>query len=97
MKLTYDNIKLKKNNLNYPSELFINGKYTKSNNEKFFDNISPIDGKIINKVFFAQNEDIDLAVSTAREVFNKIVDGAWRNGEPGMIFLDQVNKDNHVT
>ena len=32
----------------------------------------------------------------AREVFNKIVDGAWRNGEPGMIFLDQVNKDNHV-
>ena len=32
----------------------------------------------------------------AREVFNKIVYGAWRNGEPGMIFLDQVNKDNHV-
>ena len=32
----------------------------------------------------------------AKEVFNKIVDGAWRNGEPGMIFLDQVNKDNHV-
>ena len=33
----------------------------------------------------------------ARDVFNKIVDGAWRNGEPGMIFLDQVNKDNHVS
>ena len=33
----------------------------------------------------------------AREVFNKIVEGAWKNGEPGMIFLDQVNKDNHVT
>ena len=32
----------------------------------------------------------------AREVFNKIIDGAWRNGEPGMIFLDEVNKDNHV-
>ena len=32
----------------------------------------------------------------AREVFNKIVYGAWRNGEPGMIFLDNVNKDNHV-
>jgi len=32
----------------------------------------------------------------ARDVFNKIVAGAWRNGEPGMIFLDQVNKDNHV-
>ena len=33
----------------------------------------------------------------AREVFSKIVYGAWRNGEPGMIFLDNVNKDNHVT
>tara|TARA_R110000765_G_scaffold147407_1_gene249848 strand:- start:1757 stop:3673 length:1917 start_codon:yes stop_codon:yes gene_type:complete len=32
----------------------------------------------------------------AREVFNKIIEGAWKNGEPGMIFLDQVNKDNHV-
>jgi len=32
----------------------------------------------------------------AREVFSKIVYGAWRNGEPGMIFLDAVNKDNHV-
>ena len=32
----------------------------------------------------------------AREVFSKIVYGAWRNGEPGMIFLDNVNKDNHV-
>ena len=32
----------------------------------------------------------------AREVFSKIVYGAWRNGEPGMIFLDEVNRDNHV-
>jgi len=32
----------------------------------------------------------------ARDVFVKIVEGAWKNGEPGMIFLDQVNTDNHV-
>ena len=32
----------------------------------------------------------------AKEVFNKIVEGAWKNGEPGMIFLDEVNRDNHV-
>ena len=32
----------------------------------------------------------------AKEVFNQIVEGAWKNGEPGMIFLDQVNKDNNV-
>jgi len=33
----------------------------------------------------------------ADDVFNKIVEGAWKNGEPGMIFLDQVNTDNHVS
>ena len=32
----------------------------------------------------------------AREVFDEIVQGAWKNGEPGMIFLDRVNDDNHV-
>ncbi len=32
----------------------------------------------------------------ARVVFNKIVDAAWRNGEPGIIFLDRLNKDNIV-
>lgn len=30
----------------------------------------------------------------AREVFEKLVDSAWRNGEPGIIFLDRVNRDN---
>lgn len=33
----------------------------------------------------------------ARDVFSKIVYGAWRNGEPGMVFLDAVNRDNHVS
>ena len=32
----------------------------------------------------------------AREVFSKIVYGAWRNVEPGMIFLYAVNRDNKV-
>ncbi|CZT55271.1 Ribonucleoside-diphosphate reductase NrdZ [Eubacteriaceae bacterium CHKCI005] len=32
----------------------------------------------------------------AREVFDKIVDSAWRNGEPGIIFLDRLNRDNVV-
>jgi ribonucleoside-diphosphate reductase alpha chain len=30
----------------------------------------------------------------AREVFDLIVDSAWRNGEPGIIFLDRLNRDN---
>tara|TARA_B100001964_G_C14220730_1_gene595168 strand:- start:530 stop:2026 length:1497 start_codon:yes stop_codon:yes gene_type:complete len=80
MKLTYDNVREAKIKLNYPSELFINGKYSKSTSEKIFDNISPIDGKIVNKVSFAQKEDVDLAAAKAREVFNK---GYWSNLPPG--------------
>lgn len=30
----------------------------------------------------------------AREVFGKIVHQAWKNGDPGIIFLDRLNKDN---
>ncbi|HEY6874275.1 MAG TPA: vitamin B12-dependent ribonucleotide reductase [Geobacteraceae bacterium] len=30
----------------------------------------------------------------ARKVFNRIVKQAWENGEPGIIFLDRLNRDN---
>jgi len=30
----------------------------------------------------------------ARNVFDMIVNMAWRNGEPGIIFLDRINRDN---
>jgi len=30
----------------------------------------------------------------ARKVFSRIVKQAWKNGEPGIIFLDRLNKDN---
>ncbi len=28
----------------------------------------------------------------ARDLFEQIVEGAWRNGEPGMVFLDTINR-----
>lgn len=31
---------------------------------------------------------------TAGQIFAEIVDSAWRKGEPGVVFLDQVNKNN---
>jgi ribonucleoside-diphosphate reductase alpha chain len=30
----------------------------------------------------------------AQEVYSKIIDHAWRNGEPGMVFIDRLNRDN---
>ena len=32
----------------------------------------------------------------AKEVFEKIVDAAWHNGEPGILFLDRLNRENPV-
>ena len=52
-----------------------------------------------------RNEEYDLidprdktvvARKNAREVFELIVDMAWNNGEPGIIFLDRMNRDNVV-
>jgi ribonucleoside-diphosphate reductase alpha chain len=32
----------------------------------------------------------------AGDVLDRIVDAAWRNGEPGIVFLDRMNRDNPV-
>ena len=39
---------------------------------------------------------VEVGRQDAREVFDKIIDGAWLNGEPGMIFLDEVNRNSPV-
>ena len=33
---------------------------------------------------------------SAADIFNLIIDGAWKNGEPGLVFIDSINKDNRV-
>ncbi len=46
-----------------------------------YDIINPRDGKVIKQ-------------KDARKVFERIVEMAWTNGEPGMVFLDRLNRDN---
>ena len=33
---------------------------------------------------------------SSEEIFDMIIDGAWNNGEPGLIFLDTINLDNRI-
>lgn len=47
-----------------------------------------------NKNFsFSHVEEVDL---TARQLFEEIIECAWKNGEPGCVFLDTVNDTNPV-
>ncbi len=46
-----------------------------------YDIINPRDGQVV-------------AQKDARKIFDRIVDMAWANGEPGIIFLDRLNRDN---
>jgi ribonucleoside-diphosphate reductase alpha chain len=46
-----------------------------------YDLINPRTGKVTGKV-------------RAREVMQRIAEGAWRNGEPGIIYIDEINRTN---
>ncbi len=35
-----------------------------------------------------------VAMPNAKEVFDEIVDMAWRTGDPGIVFIDRINRDN---
>ena len=46
-----------------------------------YDLINPYDGKASGRL-------------SARKVFDKIVTSAWKNGDPGIVFIDRINRDN---
>ena len=77
--LTKQIIQKEKEKVNYPDKIFINGNYQNSISGKTFDNISPIDGKLINKINFSQKEDVELAVKSARDSFET---GVWSRSDP---------------
>jgi 4-(gamma-glutamylamino)butanal dehydrogenase len=58
---------------------FINGHYVAAQSGRTFDDISPIDGRIIGRVARCEAADVDAAVAAARASFEG---GAWRRSEP---------------
>jgi aldehyde dehydrogenase (NAD+) len=50
-------------------DLFINGKFVKSNSRKYFNSVNPATDEIIAKISEANKEDIDLAVKAANSAF----------------------------
>ncbi len=48
-----------------------------------YDLVNPSTGQVVNRL-------------SARMVYNHILEAAWRNGEPGILFLDRINKGNPV-
>jgi len=49
--------------------------------DKNWDLVNPRNGQVVNTV-------------SARSIFELAASYAWRNGDPGMIFLDRINRDN---
>jgi ribonucleoside-diphosphate reductase alpha chain len=43
---------------------------------------------------FSPVADLPVGSQRAREIFDLIVDSAWQNGDPGLIFIDRVNRLN---
>ena len=50
-------------------------------NDTDFDLVNPRNGEAVRTV-------------RARDLFSRIVEGAWLNGEPGVVFIDRINADN---
>ena len=48
-------------------------------NDDYYDLINPRDGKVVNRI-------------KARQVWNLIVAQAWKTGDPGIIFIDEINR-----
>ena len=67
---------------NFNISVAITDKFMKAveNGEKY-ELIAPNNGEVVDSL-------------DAREVFEKIVDAAWRNGEPGVVFIDEMNRYN---
>ncbi|MCL2051388.1 MAG: aldehyde dehydrogenase [Lachnospiraceae bacterium] len=74
MNMNFNEVLKMKEKAELKTQAFINGEYTDAIDKKTFDNISPIDGKLIARIASCSEKDAEKAVKSARQAFNK---GIW--------------------
>ena len=96
MSLDYNEVIEKRSAIDIKTQAFINGNFTEAVTGKTFENVSPVDGKIITNVAECSTDDVNKAVKAAREVFEK---GSWSRMAPSkrkkilFDFADLMNKN----
>jgi len=56
---------------------------------------APRDG-VLNVIEECRKRGVKIQYVNAREIFDRIVDCAWRSGDPGVVFIDEIERHNVV-
>lgn len=94
--LTHEEYKAIEKSLDFPTNAFINGQFQSSKSGNTFETTNPATGKVITNIVACNSEDVDHAVTKAREAFDQ---GHWSKLHPserkeGLIKLSKLIKRN---
>ncbi len=67
------------NNIKFEKRAFINGEFTNSKSNTFFESVNPANCNVLTEVAECDEKDVDLAVSCARKAFEN---GDWSKSNP---------------
>ena len=94
--LTHEEYKAIEKSLDFPTNAFINGQFKSSKSGNTFETTNPATGEVIANIAACNSEDVDHAVTKAREAFDQ---GHWSKLHPslrkeGLIKLSKLIKRN---
>jgi len=94
--LTHEEYKAIEKSLDFPTNAFINGQFQSSKSGNTFETTNPATGEVIANIAACNSEDVDHAVTKAREAFDQ---GHWSKLHPserkeGLIKLSKLIKRN---
>jgi len=77
--LTRDEYQAIADSMTFPSNAYINGKFTSAKSGETYETINPATGKVLTSIASCGPEDLDYAVKKARQTFEK---GTWSRMHP---------------